>query len=98
MFDLMVQFKSKRYYTKGMRGSFSLKSVLPALVPELSYKAMEISSGGEAMNTYAVLHLLDDKDKVTQIRENLLECRKLDTLGMVKLLEKLREVCQNERI
>jgi len=32
-------------FITGLRGSFSLKSVLPALVPELSYDGLAIAEG-----------------------------------------------------
>ena len=35
--DLMAPFRDRLYYTPEMRGSYSIKDVLPALVPELSY-------------------------------------------------------------
>ncbi len=90
--DLMTPFQKKYYYTKEMKGSYSLKFVLPALLPELSYEGLAISDGGDAMNTYATLHLLEDKEEVKKIRGDLLEYCKLDTLAMVELLEKLRDV------
>ena len=94
--DLMVPFQKKDYYTKEMKGSYSLKFVLPALLSDLTYEGMAISDGGAAMNTYATLHLLEDKEKVKQIRKDLLEYCKLDTFAMVKLLEKLKEVSTYE--
>ena len=75
-----------------MRGSFSIKKVLPALLPNLTYEGMAISGGGDAMNIYATLHLLEDKKEVEQIRKDLLEYCKLDTFAMVKLLDKLEQV------
>jgi hypothetical protein len=35
-----------------MKGSYSIKSVLPALVPELSYNDLPIKEGGTASNTF----------------------------------------------
>ncbi len=92
MFDLMVPFKRRYYYTKEMKGSYSIKSVLPALVPDLSYKGMAVSGGGEAMYVYSGLHLIKDLEQVKQIRKDLLEYCKLDTLGMVKVLEKIKQL------
>ncbi len=40
--DLMIPFQKKWYYTPEMKGSYSIKFVLPALVPELSYDELEI--------------------------------------------------------
>ena len=92
--DLMIPFQKKHYYTKDMRGSFSIKKVLPALLPNLTYEGMAISGGGDAMNIYATLHLLEDKKEVEQIRKDLLEYCKFDTYAMVRLLEKLRKTAK----
>jgi len=44
--DLMLPFKSRAVYRWPMRGSYSLKEVLPALVPDLSYKGLGVADGG----------------------------------------------------
>jgi hypothetical protein len=90
--DIMKPFQNKHYYTKELKGSYSIKAVLPALVPELSYQGMVIADGGEAMRAYASLHLIEDEDEKKKIRKDLLEYCKLDTLGMVKIVAKLNEV------
>jgi hypothetical protein len=90
--DLMAPFRSKYYYAKEMQGSYSIKYVLPALIPGQGYDGMAICNGGEAMNAYATLHLVKDEAEVARSRKALLEYCKLDTLAMVMLLEKLREV------
>lgn len=92
--DLMAPFASKDYYVPSMHGSYSIKKVLPALVPEMekAYKNLEyVQNGEDAMDTYPKLHLIDDKKEVKKLRNALLEYCKLDTLAMVKLLEKLKE-------
>jgi hypothetical protein len=88
--DLMVPFQKKHYYTKEMNGSYSIKAVLPALVPELSYEDLEISDGDTASNRYATLHLVKDREEVKRIRKALLEYCRLDTLAMVKIMQKMR--------
>jgi hypothetical protein len=95
MIDLMVPFRRRHYYTKEMKGSYSMKAVLPALVPELSYEGMAISGGSEAMQVYSGLHLIQDQNEVEKTRKGLLEYCRLDTLGMVRLVEKLKELCDN---
>ncbi len=50
--DLMIPFQQKWYYTPEMKGSYSIKYVLPALVPELSYNDLDIKEGGTASNTF----------------------------------------------
>lgn len=90
--DLMAPFQKKQLYTKEMKGSYSIKYVLPALAPELSYEGLEISNGGMAMNAYATLRLLEDRAEVERLRKALLEYCRLDTLAMVRILERLREM------
>ena len=90
--DLMVPFQNKDYYVKDMQGRYSIKLVLPALVPEMSYENMAIGDGGAAMDAYAALQDLDDDDESATIRQNLLKYCELDTLAMVKIVEKLRAV------
>jgi hypothetical protein len=88
--DLAAPFRSKYVYFWEMNGSYSQKAVLPALVPELSYEGMEIANGGMAMGAYSQMCASEDSEEVEKIRKALLEYCKLDTLGMVKILEKLK--------
>ena len=77
-----------------MRGSYSIKYVLPALVPKMAqaYKELNtVQNGGDAMQTYAKLAQMEDKKEVARLREALLRYCELDTLAMVKVLEKLKE-------
>ena len=90
--DLMIPFQQKWYYTPEMRGSYSIKYVLPALVPELSYNDLEIKEGGTASNTFLSMVNGSFKGDVKETRRQMLEYCKLDTFAMVKILEKLLEV------
>ena len=90
--DLMIPFRSRLYYLKEMKGSYSMKAVLPALVPALNYTGLVISDGNEAMSVFSTLHLIKDKAKIEQISSDLLEYCKLDTLGMVEIIVKLRKM------
>ncbi len=91
--DLIVPFREKGYYHPDFNGSFSIKAVLPALFPddpELDYKKLgSVQNGGDAMDTFARLHLLKDQSMREQIRQDLLDYCRLDTLAMVKIWEKL---------
>ena len=92
--DLMAPFASKSYYHPKMRGSYSIKYVLPALVPEFesAYKDLNlIHHGGEAMQAYEAMAYMPAKERDAYKKALLAYC-KLDTLAMVKVLEKLREV------
>ena len=94
IYDLMIPFSQKEYYLKEMRGSYSIKYVLPALCPDdpaLNYANLEdVHNGVEASHSFAVLGDMDE-DERERIRKNLLEYCKLDTFAMVKVWEKLKE-------
>ena len=90
--DLMVPFKKRDVYCWQMRGSYSIKEVLPVLVPELSYEGLDVSDGLMAMRVYHEMCKTDDPDKVLELRQGLLEYCRLDTLAMVKILNELNEI------
>ena len=90
--DLMVPFRKKFLYHPAMQGSYSIKKVLPALLPELSYNDLAISDGGNASATFYNLRYEPDVKKVATNRKDLLQYCKLDTWAMVKLVEKMREI------
>jgi len=95
--DLMQPFQSFAYYSKDFGSSYSIKNVLPALCPddpELDYKTLSlVQNGGEAQAAYARLskNMLTIEEK-HQIKTALLAYCRLDTLAMVKILEKLQEM------
>ncbi len=87
--DLMVPFRQKQYYHPDFNESYSIKNVLPVMVPELSYAELEIQDGGSASLIYSDLKNLTEEKRIEQ-RKNLLEYCKLDTLAMVKIYEKIQ--------
>jgi hypothetical protein len=91
--DLMLPFQKRSYYSREMGGSYSIKQVLPALFPdeaELDYDALDlIHDGGEAMAAYADLPGKPPEER-RHIRAALLAYCRLDTLAMVRILEKLQ--------
>ena len=95
MYDLMIPFKDRDYYSKNMFGSYSIKYVLPALFPDdpsLDYHNLEgIHNGSEAMDSYANLGNYS-KEEQEIIRNNLLKYCELDTYAMVKIYVKLKEI------
>lgn len=88
--DLMLPFQQKWVYTPEMKGSYSIKHVLPALVPELSYKTLGIQEGGSASRAFIELYGDVSDGERTETRKNLLEYCKMDTLAMVEILKKLK--------
>ena len=91
--DLMIPFRNKDVYRWEMEGSYSLKYVLPALVPELKYDEMEISDGGMAANAWMRLWEMEDSGEIVKVRNALFEYCKLDTLAMDRILVKLFDIC-----
>jgi hypothetical protein len=62
---------------------------LPALVPELSYDDLKIGNGGDASSAFYNLRFETNAEKKQATRNALLEYCGLDTLAMVKIIEKL---------
>lgn len=85
--DLMEPYKKKDVYHGKFNGSYSIKAVLPALVPELSYKDLEIGDGGTASAQWMMMRGIEDLEGREAIRKNLLKYCCLDTLAMVRILE-----------
>ncbi len=90
--DLEVPFRNKYFYTKEMQGRSSIKKVLPALVPELSYSDLDIQEGGTASATFLAMFKGEFEGDYEATNQQLLDYCKLDTYAMVKLLERLMEV------
>jgi hypothetical protein len=92
--DLLPVVRNNVYHPD-FGGSFSLKRVLPALVPEASYERLEIAEGETASLELARLLFrgaeLPPSDHEALRRGLLAYCR-MDTWGMVKLLERLRSL------
>lgn len=91
MVDLMSPFR-KSYRLPAMQGSYSIKYVLPALVPELSYDSLAINNGAMASAAFYELQVEKDQIKIELIRKQLLDYCGLDTMAMVRILEKLQTV------
>jgi hypothetical protein len=91
MVDLLPLVRNHCYHPE-FHGSFSLKSVLPALVSDLSYDALEIQDGGQASAAYAeMVRRYCPSERRDSLRKSLLAYCKRDTEAMVRLFQKLRE-------
>jgi len=90
--DLMVPFRDRSFYHWQFNGSYSIKVVLPALVPELSYDNLEISDGGMASSEWLRMIRLDDDNEKEKLRQQLLKYCHLDTLAMVRILGIMKEM------
>lgn len=90
MLDLLPVVK-KNYYHPQMKGSWSIKYVLPCLVPELSYAELgDVQDGTEAQKAYLEIIASNlDNSQRRALLNDLREYCKLDTYAMVAIVEKL---------
>ena len=72
MFDLLPVAR-QNYYHPDMRGSWSIKAVLPTIAPELAYDGLEVGNGGMAQEAFAeILHPDTPQARREQLRNALL--------------------------
>jgi hypothetical protein len=94
--DLLPVVRDHVYHPDFL-GSFSLKAVLPALVPDLNHETLEISHG---MTASALLHRLlflgepTDPAQREALRRDLMDYCTLDTLALVRLKERLDDLAE----
>ena len=80
------------YYHPDFRGSFSIKSVLPALVPGLNYGDLAIADGQVAAAMYRkALASTDPEERRRTFRDLRAYCAR-DTWALVKLCRALAEL------
>jgi hypothetical protein len=94
MFDLMDVFRKGFYVHRDFLGSYSIKNILPVLLPEFehSYKDLIIPKGDEAMVTWwEIISGGLNQNSIDEMAEGLLEYCKMDTLAMVEIWKVLEE-------
>jgi hypothetical protein len=90
LWDPLPVIRANVYHSE-FRGSYSLKSVLPALVPDMTYKGMEVAEGSDAGLAWEKMVRAEaESEERDRLKEALLAYCKQDTLAMVRLLEVLR--------
>jgi hypothetical protein len=96
LWDLHPVIKA-HYYHPGFAGSYSIKAVLPAVIPELAYDDLAIQEGTLASLQFhrMVFEDVDDAER-TRIREALLRYCERDTLAMVELRRVLRQKARGQ--
>lgn len=97
--DLIDPFRAGDYYVPAMGGSFSIKSVLPALFPDepsLNYHNLDdrCQNGGDAMTIFPRIKDMEPEEAKAS-RQALLNYCKLDTWAMVKVWERLEQRAQD---
>src|SRR5208337_5147254 len=90
LWDLLPIIRDHVYHP-AFGGSYSLKSVLPALVPNMTYEGMEVADGQAAGLAWESLISGNCGEAERQRkRKALLDYCGQDTLAMVRLVDKLR--------
>ena len=91
IWDLYPVIK-EHYYHPAFQGSYSIKSVLPVMVPELSYRDLPIQEGAQAASEYyRMVFIEEDWIEQARIKDALLQYCARDTMAMVRLRRALRE-------
>ena len=75
------------YYHPSQEGSWSIKALLPAVVPELDYGDLQdVRDGTMAMNAFVeAIHPATLVGRKADLERSLLEYCKLDTYAMVRI-------------
>lgn len=90
--DLMIPFRDKSIYHWQFNGAYSIKAVLPALVPQLSYDNLEISDGEVASSAWLRMIQSNNDEEKSTIRKQLLQYCNLDSLAMVRILKEMENL------
>lgn len=91
LWDLHLVIRD-HYYHPAFDGSYSIKAVLPAVVPALSYEDLAIRDGGVAACEYSrMIFAVSDWIEKAQIEEALMRYCERDTLAMVELRRELKK-------
>jgi len=90
LFDLLPLVRNCVYHL-AFAGSYSLKAVLPALIPEMTYEGMSVADGrGAGLAWEALVHGASDEAERERIKKALRAYCGQDTLALAKLLGRLR--------
>ena len=90
LWDLLKVVEA-HYYHPDLHGSFSIKEVLPVLVPEMGYEDLAIADGREASAAYQASLDCDDPEERAGILDDLRAYCAQDTLALVALRHALAE-------
>ena len=88
----MLQIVRQHYYHPAFHGSFSIKSVLPALAPDLTYADLAINEGTLAAISYQRMIAPETPaDERERLRADLLTYCDRDTEAMIRVYDALRQ-------
>lgn len=93
----MLQIVRQHYYHPAFHGSFSIKSVLPALAPDLTYADLAINEGTLAAISYQRMIAAETPpDERASLRADLLTYCDRDTEAMIRVYDALRQAAAQE--
>ena len=95
-YDLKDVFHKQRYVHPKFKGRVTVKYVLPALVPELSYKELSIRGGAQASEAWWAMVSSTSSDEQEMIANDLKKYCGLDTYAMYAIWKHLQEIAQPE--
>lgn len=81
----LLAITRRHYYHPGFKGSYSIKSVLPVLVPGLTYTDLEVADGQAAGRTWLEMLEADDSRERQRLEQALRDYCALDTRAMFEL-------------
>lgn len=85
-YDLMDIVENQHYVHPGFEGRSSIKKVLPVLAPHLSYKALGVQSGTDAIESYRKIARRElVGDAVKEKAKQMFEYCELDTYAMYEI-------------
>jgi predicted RecB family nuclease len=95
----LLPFVRQHVYHPDFQGSYSLKTVLPALVPDLSYDRLDVTDGTEAGLVWERMVRGGVQDTERQrLRTALLAYCRQDSFAMVKVLDRLSALVSGTRV
>jgi hypothetical protein len=93
--DLLNLLK-ENYYHPAFRGSFSIKRVLPVMVPGYDYSDLAIGEGETASAAFVdIVEGRIGEDELDDVLYDLLEYCKRDTEAMVRIWQRLELIASN---
>lgn len=82
----LLPIAREHYYHPDMRGSWSIKAVLPTIAPDLAYDNLEVANGGMAQEAFAeIIQPATTSERRQQLHDALLLYCERDTLAMVRI-------------
>jgi len=102
--DLGKLFQKRHYYSYEMHKKWSIKTVMPLLVPEMKNDYLDlqsvgkVSSGEGAILAFRKLQVLTDEKALSSIRQDLLDYCELDTKAMVEVLKAIRAIAKKGEV